>query len=59
MVQREEANKKDLEGEIAAVSQRRKVWQHWPTGLTALAVIIVSWFGIYLLWRGIAPFIGF
>jgi hypothetical protein len=58
MVQREQADKKDLEGEVQAVPHRRRIWQSWPMGLTALAVIVLSWFGLYLMWRGIAPLIG-
>lgn len=55
-----QADKKDLENAVkAAVPHRRNIWQHWPTGLTAFAVIVFSWFGIYLLWRGIAPVFGF
>lgn len=32
---------------------RRDLWSRWPWGVTALAVILAGWVGIYLLWNGI------
>lgn len=52
------AEKKDIEVQQVATPQRGNAWARWPTGLIAIAVIVFSWFGIYLLWRGIAPFLG-
>jgi len=59
MAQRQQAEKKELDGHVTAVaSDRRSIWQHWPTGLIAVGVILVSWVGIYLLWRGITSLFG-
>jgi len=30
----------------------------WPWGLTAVAVIVAGWVGIYLLWNGVAFLLG-
>jgi hypothetical protein len=32
---------------------RGQIWSRWPTGITALAVIVLAWVGVYLLWNGI------
>jgi hypothetical protein len=37
----------------AGVDERRTLWSRWPWGLTALAVIIAGWIGLYLLWNGV------
>ncbi|WP_240232143.1 hypothetical protein [Devosia lacusdianchii] len=53
----QQAEKKDIDVQQTAAPQR-DAWARWPTGLIAIAVLAVSWFGIYLLWRGIAPLLG-
>lgn len=57
----QDTEKKDLVRATEKVFlDRHKIWQQrLPMGLIAVAVIILSWFGIYLLWRGFAPLIGF
>lgn len=53
----QQAEKKDIDVQAAA-PQRGNAWARWPTGLIAIAVLGIAWLGIYLMWRGIAPFFG-
>ncbi|KKB12932.1 hypothetical protein VE25_04615 [Devosia geojensis] len=35
------------------LDDRKTIWSRWPWGVTALAVIVAGWAGVYLLWNGI------